>query len=125
MSSRRGRGILSLAVTVLLLALALAACGRRDLAAAVGVVASPGAVLSTPDPIVLVTSVPRAALPGPTGPATTEAATPTPEAATPTPTPEATPAPTPDLTTIQQLLDEIDADLGADATADSDEGSSQ
>lgn len=118
MSSHPGRWILSLAVTVLLLARALVACGRRDLPAAVGVVASPGAVLNTPDPIVPVTSAPRAALPRPTGPAT-------PEAATPTPTPEAIPAPTPDLTTIQQLLDEIDADLGADATADSDEGSSQ
>ena len=118
MSSRPGRGILSLAVTVLLLALALTACGRRDLPAAVGAVASPDAVLKTPNPAVLATSVPGAALPGPTGPPATEAPT-------PAPTPAATPAPTPDLTAIQRLLDEIDANLGADAGADSDEGSSQ
>jgi hypothetical protein len=118
MSSRPGRGILSLTVTVLLLALALAACGRRDLPAAVGAVASPDAVLKTPNPAVLATSVPGAALPGPTGPPATEAPT-------PTPTPAATPEPTPDLSAIQRLLDEIDANLGADATADSDEGSSQ
>ena len=120
MSSRPGRGILSLAVTVLLLALALTACGRRDLPAAVGAVASPDAVLKTPNPAVLATSVPGAALPGPTGPPATEAPTPMPML-----TPAATPAPTPDLTAIQRLLDEIDADLGADARADSDEGSSQ
>ena len=124
MSSRPGRGILSLAVTVLLLTLALAACGRRDLPAAVGAVASPGAVVNPSNPAVLATSVHGATLPGPTGPAATEAPTPMP---TPTPaaTPEPTPAPMPDLTSIQRLLDEIDADLGADARADSDEGSSQ
>jgi hypothetical protein len=124
MSIRRGRGILSLTVTVLLLAFALVACGWRDFPAAVGAVASPGVVLNTPNPAALATSVAGATLPGPTGPAATEAPTPTP---TPTSaaTPAATPAPTPDLTTIQRLLDEIDADLGADATADTDEGSSQ
>ena len=122
MSSRPGRGILSLAVTVLLLALALTACGRRDLPTTVGAVASPDAVLKTPNPAVLATSVPGAALPGPTGPPATETPTPTP---TPAATPEPTPEPTPDLSAIQRLLDEIDADLGADATADSDEGSSQ
>jgi hypothetical protein len=116
MSSRPGRGILSLAVTVLLLALALTACGRRDLPAAVGAVASPDAVLNPSNPAVLATSVAGATLPGPTGPAATEA---------PTPAPAATPEPTPDLSAIQRLLDEIDANLGADATADSDEGSSQ
>jgi len=118
MSSRPVRGILSLTVTVLLLALALTACGRRDLPTTVGAVASPDAVLKTPNPAVLATSVPGAALPGPTEPPATEAPT-------PAPTPAATPAPTPDLTAIQRLLDEIDANLGADATADSDEGSSQ
>ena len=126
MSSRPGRGILALAVTVLLLALALTACGRRDLPTTVGAVASPDAVLKTPNPAVLATSVAGATLPGPAGPVATEAPTPMPM---PTPTPAATPAPTPeptlDLTAIQRLLDEIDANLGADATADSDEGSSQ
>jgi len=126
MSSRPVRGILSLTVTVLLLALALTACGRRDLPAAVGAVASPDAVLKTPNPAVLATSVHGATLPGPTGPAATEAPTPMPmPAPTPTATPEPTPEPTPDLTAIQRLLDEIDADLGADARADADEGSSQ
>ena len=124
MSSRPGRGILSLTVTVLLLALALTACGRRDLPAAVGAVASPDAVLKTPNPAVLATSVHGATLPGPTGPAATEAPTPTPTPPSAA-TPEPTPAPMPDLTSIQRLLDEIDANLGADAGADSDEGSSQ
>lgn len=51
-------------------------------------------------------------------------------AATEVPAPQATPAPptaapfvAPDLTAIERLLDDLDAALGADATADSDEGS--
>ena len=58
----------------------------------------------------------------PTDPVATEAAGST---SGPTTAPIAGPAPlaTPDLTAIEQLLDDLDAALGADATADSDEGS--
>ncbi len=59
---------------------------------------------------------PEVALPRSTEPAMSESPTPTLK-------PTATLAPTPDLGAIQRLLDEIDADLGADSSADNDEGS--
>ncbi|HEX5590341.1 MAG TPA: hypothetical protein VFX65_08650 [Candidatus Limnocylindrales bacterium] len=59
---------------------------------------------------------------GPT-PGATDSATPPPDAATPVATPAPAPFTPPDLTAIQHLLDELDAALGADATAGNDEGS--
>ena len=112
--SQRSWGALAVIVTVLVFALVTAGCGRRGL---------PAAGLDG----VAATEV--AATTGPTTWPTTEASMPQPsDAATAPPitsAPVASPAPlaTPDLAAIEDLLKELDAALGADATADTDEGS--
>jgi len=125
MPKHRSRGASAVVGTVLLLALVIAGCGRRGLPAAAGS-GSDGGLAS-----------PTAASTGSTSSPPVETATPSPTVATtspppaiepPGPAPEPTPAPLapivpPDLTAIEQLLADLDAALGADATADSEEGS--
>lgn len=133
MPSHRSHRILAVTGALVLLATVVAGCGRRDLVAdqAAGVAASPPAASVGP----ALPSVGSNPSGGPT--ASTESDAPEPSATaeqTATPASAATPAPaatqsvplaTPDLTAIQQLLDDLDAALGADATADTDEGSSK
>ncbi len=115
------RRTFAVAGVVLLLVLTTAACGRRDLPTNVGAVAAPAdatenAATSAPTSVQPETAAPApTATPG-TSPGPTVLATPGPTLA---------PLATPDLTAIQQLLDDLDAALGADATADTDEGSSK
>jgi hypothetical protein len=130
MSSHRIRGALAVAATVVLLATVTAGCGRRGLAAGAGPDAAgdggAGPASAATQPTVGATA------PGVTGP--TPSADPAgPPAATeptsttdePAPSPHPTPAPlvAPDLTAIERLLADLDAALGADATADTEEGS--
>ncbi len=110
---------------MLLFALVLTGCGRRavetDAGAPLGepIVALPASTVLGPS-----------ATPGPVDPepsaeadSATKAPGTTPEP-TPAPTAAAMPPATPDLTAVEQWLDDLDAALGADATADLDEGSS-
>lgn len=103
---------LTLTGAAVLLTLVIAGCGRSGQAIDAG--AAPVVPASA-------ASGPIAALATPT-PTELAAATP---AATPTPGPTATPVPTPDFPAIEALISGINADLGADATADTDEGSPQ
>ncbi len=118
MKRPRGRGLTGTGISVLL-ALVITGCGRSTPAinaggATVAPSVAPGAAASTLD-AALATS------------------TPTEAAATPTPTsvatlafdPTATPVPTPDFPAIDTLISGINADLGMDATAETDEGSPQ
>ncbi|TAJ99657.1 MAG: hypothetical protein EPO36_11410 [Chloroflexota bacterium] len=123
MPNRSSRAALAVAGTVLLLALVTAGCGRRDsVAGADGVAAdsTAGATATAKAP------------PTATAPIETTDASQTPDTSQPpAPTgtagagakPTAAPFATPDLTAIEQLLADLDAALGADATADTDEGS--
>jgi hypothetical protein len=109
-----------------LLALVTAGCGRRGLPAAAGGGAWAAAATAGPATAgpATATESPAAAAPESPDPEPTVAATaaPTqPPAASPRPT--AAPLATPDLAAIEDLLSELDAALGADATADTDEGS--
>ncbi|MBF8289739.1 MAG: hypothetical protein HW391_707 [Chloroflexi bacterium] len=131
MSSHRSRRTLAVTGALALLTLVTAGCGRRDLAAD-GLVAS-----APPAGVVASASTTGVSDPGTgqTVPAWTSAPAPSATAEqTGTPASAATQAPaatqsaplaTPDLTAIEQLLDDLDAALGADATADTDEGSSK
>lgn len=106
-------------VAVLLLAVVIAGCGRGRLAGGDGAAAPHETLAATlDDPPVVVE-------PTPTAGTITTPTPPRPEPPGPAPTTAPTPAPlvAPDLTSIQQLLDDLDAALGADATADTDEGS--
>jgi hypothetical protein len=140
MPNHRSRGVFAVAGTVLLVAVVTAGCGRRGLPAAVAgedeAVASPvAAATSVPTEPVPTEPVPTgttdAAEPGAASPpaaAAHAAAATAPAAAAPAPPnpgAQPTPAPlaTPDLDSIERLLADLDAALGADATAATDEGS--
>ena len=56
-------------------------------------------------------------------PASAEPSASAPPASTPKPTSKPTPVPTPDLDALDQLINQLDAALAADATATTDEGS--
>jgi hypothetical protein len=138
MPSHRSPGVFAVAGTVLLVAVVTAGCGRRGLPTAVA-----GGDEAVVSPVAAATSVPTERVPTepvptepvPTG--TTDAAEPgaasppaaaTPAAAAtapPNPGTQPTPAPlaTPDLDSIERLLADLDAALGADATAATAEGS--
>jgi hypothetical protein len=120
MSSHRVRGALAVAGTVVLLVVVTAGCGRRGLP--VGAVPDGAAGQAGGPSSVEATAVPTE----PAGPAATIVATEPPAATTPPvaePPPTAEPMTVPDLSAIDQLLADLDAALGADATADTDEGS--
>ncbi|MES2209988.1 MAG: hypothetical protein V4515_07350 [Chloroflexota bacterium] len=123
-SQRRGRA-LAVVATVLILTFVAVGCGRRvdgvDLVGTnSGSPQAPAATLSpTASPAAEASTEPAEASSGPS-------ASPDPGSyAGSSPTASAVPLVAPDLTAIQQLIDDIDAALGADATADNDEGSSQ
>ncbi|MEO8463423.1 MAG: hypothetical protein ABI555_09430 [Chloroflexota bacterium] len=113
-------------VAVLIAAIVVANCGRTS--QQVGDVSAPALSSSTQHATPVTeapategpaTVAPRAtdsnglaAAPGPGGPAPAAAAAPT-----------STPISTPDLTSIEALLSGINTDLGADASADTNEGS--
>lgn len=109
-TTARLRGVMLLA---LCMATVATGCGRRAPLLDAGDASSPNAAVPTfvaPD--------------GPSGssdvsPDATPVASPATQPAT------GTPVPTPDLTSIETLLAGIDADLKADATATTDEGSPQ
>ncbi len=119
MSNHRSRRILAVAGAVLLLAIVTTGCGRRaePADAAAG---SPSAEMPASTAVAVRTNPtesvgPESPVPGPAdGAGPTEA---------PAPQPTHAPLATPDLIAIEQLLVELDAALGADATADTDEGS--
>ena len=121
MSSHRSRGVFAVAGTVLLLAAVTGGCGRRDLPAGAepdGAAAGQAAATSQPTA--------KATEPGAPAPAVTPVASDLPAATNPpASSPQPTPAPLvmPDLTAIEQLLADLDAALGVDATADTEEGS--
>lgn len=115
MPNHRDRRALAVAGVAIALAMATTGCGRfgRTDAPEDAVGASAGATApATPLPTDELAAT-RSPAPG-----TTPTAGPTGQSGS-------TPAPltTPDLTAIQDLIDELDAALGADATADADEGS--
>lgn len=113
------------AAVALLVALVVVGCGRRgivaDDAAADGAATSAVPTSGRVGPITSPESTETA--PADASPASGGGATVSPAPGTPSPAPTIAPFEAPDLTAIQRLLDEIDAALGADATADSDEGS--
>jgi hypothetical protein len=123
MTRHRSRGILAATASALLLGIVAAGCARNGPADDAGSAGPSGQTEPASAAVALETA----------GPAATTGATPDvapgePAAATlpePAPTSSSTSAPlaTPDLTEIEQLLDDLDAVLGADATADTDEGS--
>jgi hypothetical protein len=133
MPNHRSRAALAVAGTVLLLAVVTAGCGRRGLPATVAggdeAVASPvAAATSVPTELLPTEPVPTEPVPtGTTDAAEPGAASPPAAAATAPPNPgtQPTSAPlaTPDLDSIERLLADLDAALGADATAATDEGS--
>jgi hypothetical protein len=121
----RGRRTLAIIGLAIALAIATAGCGRLGRAGTGGESgsAAPAAVATTtPEP-----SRSPAATTSPDPSAVPTAQPTTASSAAPSVPPSAPPASleTPDLTAIQQLLNELDAALGADATADTDEGSSK
>ena len=135
MPNHRSPGVFAVAGTVLLVAVVTAGCGRRGLPAAVAggdeAVASPVAAATSVPTEPVPTGTTDAAEPGaesPPGVASPPgAASPPAAAATAPPNPgtQPTPAPlaTPDLDSIERLLADLDAALGADATAATAEGS--
>jgi hypothetical protein len=126
MQSHLSRRALAVTGTVLLLALATTGCGRRGIepgaAAATATAGTPAATVGAPGPDA--TGDPgETAGPDATGDPGASAEPGSNQVTAATPKPSAAPLATPDLTAIQQLLDDLDAALGADATADTDEGS--
>lgn len=126
--NHRSRRALAVTGVALLLALVTTGCGRRDLQSEAGTGASavsPTAEMPASSSAAVRTDPPEPVPPEPAVPGTADGLLPA-AVATPPPTlaPLAVPLATPDLTAIQQLLDDLDATLGADATADTDEGSS-
>ncbi|MCI0582543.1 MAG: hypothetical protein L0227_06555 [Chloroflexi bacterium] len=126
MPNHRSRGASAVVGTMLLLALVTAGCGRGGLPPAAGAGSGPDEGLAGPS----------ATATGPTSSPPVETAAPSSTPATSPPgateppglAPEVTPAPLapivpPHLTAIEALLADLDAALGADATADTDEGS--
>ena len=114
MPNHRSRGALAVAGTVLLLAVVTAGCGRRDLPAAAGPTAAAAVEPSEPAPMATATAT-QASL----------ATEPPAASQPPNPGTQPTPAPlaTPDFSAIDDLLADLDAALGADAIAESEEGS--
>jgi hypothetical protein len=105
--------------TVLVFALVIAGCGRRGLPAEAGVDdAAATQAAATTGPTTRPTTLPTIAAPvsPPSAAASAQPVTSAPVATTP-------PLAAPDLAAIEDLLKELDASLGADATADTDEGS--
>jgi hypothetical protein len=125
MSSHRIRGAATVVATLVLLVVVTAGCGRRglrDAPAADGGAAGQAAATAERTAAATETTGPALTTDATEPPAGTEppAAT-TPPVASPQPTPA--PLVAPDLTAIERLLADLDAALGADATADSEEGS--
>ena len=107
-TTSRGR-ILALGGAVLLLAVITAGCARRSSPASLATtapIASAPAEATTPDPSVEAT------------PADADATPP----GTAAPTAAAAPISSPDLSSIDGLIKDIDNELGADASAGTDEG---
>jgi hypothetical protein len=132
MSSQPIRGALALVGTVVLLATVTAGCGRRGLpAAGTGPDGGAGSEAAATQPVSEPTTTGATASDSVAGPTEPPAgATESPAAAgQPAPSVEPIPAPTPaplvapDLTAIEQLLADLDAALGADVTAETEEGS--
>ena len=124
MPNHRVKGAATVAATLVLLVVVTAGCGWRGLPAGSAVDGAAGQAAATAEPTAAVTET--------TGPApTTDATEPPagtepPAATTPSvasPQPTAAPLVMPDLGAIDQLLADLDAALGADATADTEEGS--
>jgi len=124
MPNHRVKGAATVAATLVLLVVVTAGCGRRGLPAGSAAEDPVGQAAATVDP--------TAAVSGTFGPAVTidetepSAGTEPPAATTPSvasPQPTAAPLVMPDLGAIDQLLADLDAALGADATADTEEGS--
>jgi len=123
MSSRRTRRAVAVAGTaVLLLVLVTASCGGRGLPARTQANGVADQAAATAESVVAVTA-PRASAPA----ASTWATDPLvgTESAAEKPQLTAGPLAMPDLTAIEQFLDDLDAALGADATADTEEGSTR
>jgi hypothetical protein len=116
---RRGRRAVSF-LAVLLLAVLTIGCGRH------GIPSGDPAAGAGP-----VTALPTAATEDrasePTTPTASHSAAIETPVASPAPTPTSAPTPlaTPDLTAIERLLDDLDAALGDDAAAGTEEGSSK
>ena len=116
MSNRRSHRAIAATGAILLAAVVTTGCGRRGLPVdSVSVATSPGPAL------VAASAALETISPNPT-PNPTRDPTPTISPAA-SDTPVAAPLATPDLTAIESLLADLDAALGADATADTDEGS--
>lgn len=99
-------------VLTLALTLVIAGCGRSGHAVDAGAApVAPAAVAATP--VAALATPTRTELGAATPPATSALGL------------TATPVPTPDFPAIDALISGINADLGADATADTDEGSPQ
>lgn len=115
---QRQHRTLAVAGTAVLALVVVTGCGGRDARADGGTAntpvssAGPGAALVEP-----ATQPPGATL------SADAAATEMPTSQTTPAPPTAAPFKAPDLAAIERLLDDLDAALGADATADSDEGS--
>lgn len=109
-TTSRGR-ILALGGAVLLLAVITAGCARRSSPASLATtapIASAAAEATTPDPSVGATPADADADATPPG--------------TAAPTAAAAPISSPDLSSIDGLIKDIDNELGADASAGTDEG---
>jgi hypothetical protein len=113
-SSRRA---LVLVGTILMLTLVTGGCARRGQVAADGSMPTPVAAAPTDGSVPAATSEASPAVTVATPEASAEATS----GATGMPT--GTAVPTPDLSTIEALIHDIDTDLGADASAAADEGS--
>jgi hypothetical protein len=127
MANARTRKAATFIALALLLVLVTAGCANRRLpedAGAAGAAAGQTGPTLEPQPVAVVPASP--ASPATAAPEATPDPTPSP-AATKAPPPGATPptaAPLamPDLSTVERLLADLDAALGADATADAEEG---
>ena len=120
MSRQAGPPVAAVIGMIVFAALVTSGCGRRDQWVGADAAATRRAATPAPTTVVVVPE------PGATQPAATAAFTP---AATNPPVasqsaPTAALAP-PDLTSIERLLDDLEAALGEDAAAGADEGSSQ
>ncbi len=122
MTSQRIGRTFTIVATIVIVALVTGACGRRveesnsdaiDVASSEG----PGVTVASTAPPALVASPASSQSPNPGD-------SPDPSAS-PSPSSSVAPLVAPDLTAIQQLLDDIDAALGADSSATNDEGSPQ
>lgn len=119
MPNHRPRSVIAVCATLLILAVVTAGCGRRGLPAEAGVDdAAATQAAATTGPTIRPTIA--ASVSPPSAAATSQPVTSVPVAS---PQPTAPPLVMPDLTAVDDLLNDLDAALGADATADTDEGS--